>query len=343
MFAIIDCGTTNTRVYILDNNYNIASKGFKKVGVRDTAISGSNQILKDGIVEAFNMALESGSFSLNQIEYAIAFGMITSEIGLIEIPHLTAPVSIEDLAGNVKVVRDINIFPNNIPVVFIRGIKNKFTDFGLRGIRKIDFMRGEETQVTGVLKQIMPKLPINIIVLSSHTKLINVDERSEIKGCITTISGQIFEAIKKETSIGVCMKSTKENECVEDFFSEEILNIAYESVINSGFIRTLLMPRLMNTLLKTEWYERKFFVDAAIAAEDMKIFNEAKETMGFEIDTDIILIGHKERCMIYEYLIKKQKGFSNNVVSIWDKEDIDMLAIKGATEIVQRVKDFKSI
>lgn len=340
MFSIIDCGTTNTRIYILDSNFNIISKGFKKVGVRDTAISGSNEILKDGIKEAFNIALESGNVAPDEIEFAIAFGMITSEIGLVNIPHLTAPVSIDDLANNVKIVKDTSIFPIDIPVVFIRGIKNNFSNIGLKGIRKIDFMRGEETQVTGVLKQIKPEVPINIIVLSSHTKLINVNELSEITGSITTISGQIFEAIKKETSIGICLKNTKGDDNNSDFFSEDILNTACESVINSGFIRTMLMPRFMDTLLKTEWYERKFFVDAAIAVEDMKIFKEAKKFMGFEIDTDIILIGHKERCRIYEYLIKKQKGFSHNVISIWDEEDIDMLAIKGAIEILQRTKKF---
>ena len=298
MFSIIDCGTTNTRVYILDGNFNIISKGFKKIGVRDTAISGSSQILKEGIRDAFYMALEGSNTALNEIEFAIAFGMITSDIGLIDIPHLTAPVSIDDLANNVKIVRDINIFPIDIPVIFIRGIKNNFGDAGIKSIRKIDFMRGEETQITGILKQMKPMLPVNVIVLSSHTKLINVNKNSEIAGSITTISGQLFEAIKKETSIGISLINNKGNSDKSDFFSEDILNIACENVANSGFIRTMLMPRFMDTLLKTEWYERKFFVDAAIAAEDMKIFKEAKEFMGLEIDTDIILIGHKERCKI---------------------------------------------
>lgn len=338
MFSIVDCGTTNTRVYIIDNKFDIVSKGYKKTGVRDTAITGSNQILKDGIEEAFNMALENADLTLNSIEFAIAFGMITSEIGLIEIPHLTAPVSLDKLSGNVRIIKDTSIFPIDIPVIFIPGIKNSFADTGIKGIRKIDFMRGEETQVTGVLKQIKPTLPMNVIVLSSHTKLINISKQSEILGCITTISGQIFEAIKKETSIGICLKNSTGNENEEDYFSEDLLNIAYESVVNSGFIRTLLMPRFMHTLMKTEWYERKFFVDSAIASEDMKILDEAEELLGFELDTDIILIGHKERCRIYEYLIKQRKGFNNKITSIWNKEDIDLLSVNGAIEIAQRTK-----
>ena len=51
--ATIDCGTTNSRVYIVDEIGTILGKASKKVGVRDTAISGSNATLKDGLTETF--------------------------------------------------------------------------------------------------------------------------------------------------------------------------------------------------------------------------------------------------------------------------------------------------
>ena len=41
MFAVIDCGTTMTRIYIVDENQQIIASGRKKVGVRDTSITGS--------------------------------------------------------------------------------------------------------------------------------------------------------------------------------------------------------------------------------------------------------------------------------------------------------------
>jgi len=42
--ATIDCGTTNSRVYIVDENGKVLTRFSEKVGVRDTAIHGSNQI-----------------------------------------------------------------------------------------------------------------------------------------------------------------------------------------------------------------------------------------------------------------------------------------------------------
>lgn len=41
MFAVIDCGTTMTRIYMIDEENKIVASGRKKVGVRDTSITGS--------------------------------------------------------------------------------------------------------------------------------------------------------------------------------------------------------------------------------------------------------------------------------------------------------------
>ena len=42
MFAVIDCGTTMTRIYMTDGREVLAS-GRKKIGVRDTSITGSRE------------------------------------------------------------------------------------------------------------------------------------------------------------------------------------------------------------------------------------------------------------------------------------------------------------
>lgn len=100
--------------------------------------------------------------------------MINSEIGLIEIPHLWAPVGIDDLANNIKVVHNLDVFPLDLPLYFIRGIKNYFPlNTSYKDIQKIDFMKGEETQAIGSLS-LYPDftLPFVLVILSSHTKYI---------------------------------------------------------------------------------------------------------------------------------------------------------------------------
>lgn len=334
MFCVIDCGTTNTRVYIVNEKKEIIGKGNKQVGVKDVSIAGSKEVLKKGIQDALYLAIKNANVSLNEIKYAIASGMITSEVGLIELPHIIAPAGKEKIAENICIVRDESIFPFDMPVMFVRGIKNNCEYTGVQDLRSIDFMRGEETQVVGLLEILKPDLPINIIVLSSHTKLINVDKDAKIMGSITTISGQIFNAIIKGTSIGSSIKQ-KNDKDIPGFFSEEIFKTAIESNNSSGFLRSLLMPRFMEVLMDTEWYERRFFVDCIIGAEDMNIIDEAKNFLKFDLDTDFILVGNKDRCKIYEKLLKSRSDFNkdNNIVSICNPSDIDMFAIKGAIEL----------
>lgn len=336
MIGMIDCGTTNTRVYILNEQGEVISKAYKKAGVRDTAISGSRDILKAGIKEAFMDALDQAQLKLADIDFAVASGMITSEIGLKDIPHLIAPAGIDDLAANVKVIHDTEVFPLDLPVVFIRGIKNDYGDAGVSGIRNIDFMRGEETQIAGLLEKENITLPANVIILSSHTKLIHINEKGQVEGSITTISGQIYEAINKETFIGSCIKS--DGTGGGEFYSEEILNTAYDSVQSAGFLRTMLMPRFMQVLLDTNWQERQFFVDAAIAAEDIRILDEAKDFLGYPLDTDFVLVGHKERCKIYEGLVRAKVPGSQSIRSIFDKDEVDQLAINGALAVLEKAK-----
>ena len=89
------------------------------------------------------------------------------------------------------------------------------------------------------------------------------------------------------------------------------------------------MPRFLDTLLKTQWYERKLFVEAGIAAEDMRCLNQF-EPLGFPTKTAYILVGSKRRCRIYEHLLKEKMKLATEVVQIASPESIDALSIRGA-------------
>lgn len=328
--ATIDCGTTNSRVYIVNEKAEIVGQAEKKVGVRDTAIDGSNEKLKEGLSETFYHALENANKKINDIDFAISSGMITSEIGLIEIPHLWAPTSMDELAKNIKKVQDTSIFPVDIPIYFIRGIKNKYNPqtTTMKSVGELDFMRGEETQIAGLFMLFDVKPPLTAVVLSSHTKFIPIDESKNILGSITTLSGQVYEAIIKETSVG---KSIRKTNTFEDknYFNEDIVDTASDWIQQSGFLRCLLMPRFMDTLLETKWYERKLFVESIIASEDLKAVNQL-ENFDFPSDEKFILIGPKTRSIIYEYLLSKKMNIKKSITKISNKQEIDKLSIHGS-------------
>jgi 2-dehydro-3-deoxygalactonokinase len=328
--AIIDCGTTNSRVFVVDRLGNTIGKATRKVGVRDTAIHGSNAVLKQGLTETFYDAIQNAHKDLNDLSFVISSGMITSEIGLLEIPHIWAPAGLDELARDIKTVRDPNVFPIDIPIHFIRGIKNKFDPerIELRDVGTLDFMRGEEVQVAGILTQYKIRPPVTIVVLSSHTKFIPIDSQERILGSLTTVSGQVYEALIKETFIGKSIRAEDDFDD-QEYFDRNIVEIADHWVQHSGFLRSLLMPRFLDTLLKTKWYERKLFVEAGIAAEDMRCLNQFA-ALGFPTKTAYILVGSKGRCRIYDYLLKEKMKLATEVIQISSPESIDALSIQGA-------------
>lgn len=335
MIAIIDCGTTNTRMFILDGNGKIVAEKTKKIGVRDTSMTGSRDALKNGVEELYRTTIRENNIDSSEVEFAIASGMITSEIGLIEIPHLVAPVGLQGLAGHIEKVFDKNVIDLGIPVYFIRGVRNNYpADAGIQELRQVDFMRGEEVQCMGILSELKPHLPVNVVVFSSHTKIIHIDEQGRISHCISTISGQQYEALKAATNVGKSIES-RENEPKGQYTFEEIVSTAQDCVNKAGIVRTMLMPRFMEVLLKTTSAERRLFVDAAIAEDDMRAFEEFN-AQGCAA-SEYILFGHKQRCELYTYLIHQRFGQDVKIRSIDDYDKIFDLTIKGVLAVAQSI------
>jgi 2-dehydro-3-deoxygalactonokinase len=334
--AVIDCGTSNSRVYIANDSEEVVAKASRKLGIRDVVISGSNEILKNGLKEILYQALEQADLGLADIWFAISSGMITSEIGLMEIPHLWAPIHINDLARNIEKVHNLSVFPVDIDLYLIPGIKNSYDPrtADIDNLGDLDFMRGEETQVAGLLSAYSVELPVTVVILSSHTKFISIDRDGRILGSLTTLSGQLYEAIIKETSIGKSLVGDDDSDN-EHYFDSKVIDIAHRLVECSGFTRVMLMPRFLDVLLKTRWYERKLFVEAAIASEDMRVLNSFND-LGFPLDTSFILCGSEMRCAIYSYLLREKAEIGKDMLTISSAEGVDMLSVKGAAYIARK-------
>src|SRR5215510_13518442 len=92
----IDTGTTNTRVWLVCGD-RIMARASAMVGVRDTARDGSPErlhaTLRDLIAEV--IAHSEG----REVAFVAAAGMITSALGLIDVPHITAPAGSAELAA----------------------------------------------------------------------------------------------------------------------------------------------------------------------------------------------------------------------------------------------------
>ena len=336
LISTIDCGTTNSRVYIVDELGKVLARASRKIGVRDTAINGSNQLLKEGLREVFDSAVRDAGARETDIRCILSSGMITSELGLVEIPHLWAPCSVDTLAANLARVNDLKVFPSTIPLYFVRGIKNLYSpdSITMGEVGTLDFMRGEETQVAGLLASSAMALPGVVVILSSHTKFIPVDETGKILGSVTTLSGQLYEAVLKETFVGKSVRNEDDFDDA-DYFNPGVVDIARGYAEKSGLLRGLMFPRFLDTLLHARWYDRKLFAESLLAAEDMRALDQVRELMNVT-GVRYLLVGMQRRCRIYKHLLEESAGRARSVTSITDEAEIDQLSIRGVISIAEK-------
>jgi 2-dehydro-3-deoxygalactonokinase len=329
--VVIDSGTTNSRLSVV-RGVAVLAHATAAVGVVDTAKTGSNATLKRGVREAFDHALREAGLAPGEVSHALAFGMITSELGVVELPHLLAPAGLRDLAGSLHCLEPADDFLP-IPTHFIRGIKNRAESFArVRYLPQMDFMRGEETQVMGLLALERPALPMTVVVLSSHTKFISVDEAGQIQGSVTTLSGQLYAALCKETFLASTIQEAPGDPEPPGYFEPGLVEEAWRIVSAAGLTRALLLPRFMQVLMGTRWYERRLFLEALIASEDLHGLADFV-ALRFPTTTSVYLVGPPARCAVLAFLIERSRAFRGAVTSLSDPEAIERLGPAGALEI----------
>ncbi|OUS75688.1 hypothetical protein B1748_16440 [Paenibacillus sp. MY03] len=191
---VIDCGTTNCRMRLLDHHTLVVSIK-KPVGAKDVAISGSSDPLKAALKESYMQLCTLHPKLMSQVEAVIASGMITSNAGLYEVAHVLGPVDERSVAARMERQLLSEVIP--YPILFVPGIK-----FIREQEEESDMMRGEETEIYGYLSRQERPGQDNACQLvmhyGSHHKWIKLREQS-IEGCLTSVSGELLMAVSQHT------------------------------------------------------------------------------------------------------------------------------------------------
>ena len=242
-YLIIDCGTTNLRVKLLDENKNLVDMVKAEGGVRHTSIDGHNGRLRTMLKESIDAVLQKTGHTAQDVLRCIASGMITSGLGLLEIPHLPAPVSMEALRAGMKQQLFPDIAP--FPIEFIPGTRNFAGTVDMDNFNGMDMMRGEEVEAVGLYKLLGCTGPVMFVLPGTHNKFVPMGENGEILGCMTSISGELLDAITHHTIIADAVGHS--------FVAAE----AYDSVMakegawecsKSGLGRAAFAGRILSTL-----------------------------------------------------------------------------------------------
>src|SRR5579884_2017009 len=92
----VDMGTTNTRSWLMEGSRVIARES-APFGIRDSAREKSPKILHEGLHRL--IATFENSSRQCRPTYVAAAGMISSSLGLAEVPHLPAPAGLDELSA----------------------------------------------------------------------------------------------------------------------------------------------------------------------------------------------------------------------------------------------------
>lgn len=320
--CVIDCGTSTTRV-ILAEGQTLLAKQTAAVGVRNTAISGTNSELKAAITRCWERALVAAGLKANDIDMVIALGMITSNLGLIDLPHLVAPVGEDDLRANMVVDSFPDVIP--LPIHFVRGVKNAVNPVEENCYTDLDFMRGEETQVVGLLHLLEIKPPFCVVNLSSHTKFIGLDSFGRILGSVTTLSGQLFAALRESTLIADSLP--KAGDIRPDEVNLEMARRGFQTVLEFGLLRAIFVPRLYDILLPTSPMDRLSFLEGALIAGDIQCLPLARR-LGLPLER-LVLVGDSLRVALFQDLLRSTGGFKREVLTV-DAQTMDRATLVGA-------------
>ncbi len=263
----IDGGTTNTRFVLLDGkNEKVIARMERKVGASSTESSDANEKLKLSVKDAiYRLETENGC----RIENIYASGMITSNAGLYELPHIDAPAAVENLKNGIEKVYLPEI-SRDVPFQFFPGIK-----FQNQPEIGFDMMRGEEVEIYGALEPEDYQKSILFIHFGSHNKLIFVED-GIIRNAITTISGELLWAIVTETILKSSIGNFEEPFTMDPSYIE----MGYRETKESSISRSLFVARIHQVINEATHEQVKSYLYGAITFLDLQVFSKlmTKET-----------------------------------------------------------------
>jgi 2-dehydro-3-deoxygalactonokinase len=287
MILAVDSGTTRTRAWLVADG--VVGEGVSTIaGARDLARTRDRAWLLRQVREVADHALASAEAEWNNVEAIIAFGMITSELGLVELPHLVAPAGADELVRAMLEPGNISELPARL--FLVPGVRNGSDD-----IERADFMRGEETQAIGLLSLGLAEPPLLYVSVGSHPKFVWIDEAGRIAWSLTTLSGELVWALHRETILADLVDP---GGALADL---DAVDEGARIMESAGLSRALFAARLLNRLGHAPPKTCSAFLHGAIARADLRALEAALPT-GAATER-IVLSGHGPLLDAYLHLL----------------------------------------
>lgn len=304
-YITIDGGTTSTRISLVKDNV-VCDRVRLDIGARTSITE------RDKYVSSIKNAIDDiiDRNNANDVARILASGMITSEFGLCNLPHIVAPAGIGELHETMyeTTIKEIS----DIPFVFVRGVKIESEN-----LSECDMMRGEETELFGILNE---KYGDCVYVLpGSHSKIIRTDAHNRIVSFSTMLTGEMMAALSHGTILKDAVDITTNS------LNEKYLLMGYDLAQTEGINKALFKIRILKNCFgctKEELYS--FFMGVVLCDEISKIITD---------DAKTVVIGGRAQIKEATALILKEK--SDKKVIELDETTVNNSTCVGAVRIFE--------
>ena len=266
MFIAVDCGTTNMRCALYDEQKRIDTSA-RKTGVRNTAFDGSSDALRLALRDCINELLAKNSLSENDVEVIISSGTLASDVGIYPIPHVVAPAGIDESARGARLVTLEEI--TSIPIFFIPGIKIlpsvSVTD-EMQKISLWDSMSGEECEIYGIMELMGLSGELVFTLPGSYNKTLEIDGRGRITSMRTGMCGEFIAAMSEHT----LLKHSLPQPVIRTVIPQRLIQ-GFEFAKQNGVSPAMIKARLVRFLGNWSADEAANFFVGAVLLDDVRM------------------------------------------------------------------------
>lgn len=229
-------GTTRTRVWLVQGE-SIQAHLVRDFGVRDSA-HGFN--LQNAMIELLQETEASSELreATGSTRRVVSAGMITSSQGLLEVPHLLAPVGAEELGA--RIGRILIGARQQYEFLLVPGVRTSDGTNSIASTLATDIMRGEEALCIGLLSQGLVQPGDAVLNLGSHWKWIWLDAFGRIAGSRTSLTGEMIHAVQANTLLATTLPQSP-----PVALESEWLALGIDEARRSGLSRALFCVRLL--------------------------------------------------------------------------------------------------
>ena len=242
--------------------------------------------------EKIKSVQQKAGTSIEDIPVIIS-GMVSSSIGMVDIPYKSLPVKVDGSDFIVKTINKTPGFPHDIFI--ISGLQ---TDQ--------DVIRGEETQLCGSTE---PGQDAVFIFPGTHSKHVLV-KRNFVVAFKTYMTGEFFNLLAGKSILSSSVDNTASFDSIaQEAFGKGIEDAQTVNILHGSFlVRTNL---LFNKYSKQENY---YYLSGLLIGSELK---ELK-TIG---QGDIFLIGSEEQCSYYKQALR----------SLYPSKKVRLISVEEAT------------